>query len=110
MPTTDKPVEHELTMREAEEHNNLGVVYYTQGKLEEAVTEYQQALGINPNYADAHNSLGAAHSAQGKLAEAIAEYTEAIRINHNHADAHSVLGAAYAGQGSLPHSKLTITQ
>jgi tetratricopeptide (TPR) repeat protein len=72
---TDKPVEHGLTMREAEEHNNLGAAYYTQGKLEAAIREYQQALRINPNYALAHNSLGAAYSAQGKLAESIAEYT-----------------------------------
>ena len=55
---TDEPVEHELTMKEAEEHNNLGAVYCEQGKLDEGIAEYQHALRINPNYALAYYNLG----------------------------------------------------
>ena len=39
-------------------HNNLGIALKDQGKVQEAVGQYEQALRINPNYADAHYNLG----------------------------------------------------
>ena len=43
---------------EAETDYNLGNKYASQGKLEDAVTAYQQAITIDPNDAMAHVSLG----------------------------------------------------
>src|SRR5262249_9602387 len=41
----------------AEAHNNLGLALQTQGRLEEAVASYQQALRCQPHYAQAHLNL-----------------------------------------------------
>jgi protein O-mannosyl-transferase len=82
-------------------HNNLGVVLADQGKLDDAISHYSEALRIKPNYADAHNNLGVALSDQGKLDEAIAQYSEALRIKPDYVDAHNNLGVALAEQGKL---------
>ena len=38
-------------------HNNLGNTLVQQGKVNEAITHFQNALQINPDYADARNNL-----------------------------------------------------
>src|SRR5271165_3072696 len=39
-------------------HLNLGNALQAQGKLDEAVASYRNALWINPDFAEAHNNLG----------------------------------------------------
>ena len=78
---------------------NLGSLLKSQGRLDEAVASYRNALAINPNYAEAHNNLGIALKAQGKLDEAIASYQRAIAINQDYAEAHSNLGIALNADG-----------
>ena len=62
-------------------HNNLGVVLMEEGKLEEAIEHYTQALRIDPEDAPTHTNLGSALMSQGKFDEAITHYQEAIRID-----------------------------
>src|SRR6516164_5953875 len=81
--------------------NNLGNVLKEQGKLDEAVAQYRQALAVNPNYVEAYNNLGNALKQQGKLDEAVAQYQRALALRPNLADAHNNLGTALAEQGKL---------
>jgi tetratricopeptide (TPR) repeat protein len=60
-------------------HTNLGVALFEQGKVEEAIKEYSEALAIQPNFAKAHNNLGVALAKQGKPEEASRHYREAMR-------------------------------
>ena len=41
-------------------HNNLGLVLFQKGQVDEALDQYQKALEINPNYVEAHSNLGLA--------------------------------------------------
>ena len=41
-----------------EAHSNLGIALKKQGKFPDAVSSYQRALQIKPNYAEAHYNLG----------------------------------------------------
>jgi Flp pilus assembly protein TadD len=43
---------------DAEARNNLGAVFMAQGKLAEAIDQFQQALAIKPDHAEAHYNLG----------------------------------------------------
>ena len=72
-----------------------------QGKLDEAIAAYREAIRLKPDDAEAHYNLGIALSGQGKLDEAIAEYREAIRLKPDYAEAHYNLGIALDGQGKL---------
>ncbi len=82
-------------------HTNLGLVYYHQGRLEEAVKEYTTAIRLQPDYAEAHNNLGLVYYLQGRVEEAIAEYMTALRLTNGFPKAHNNLGAAYFKQGRM---------
>src|SRR5262249_35734033 len=70
---------------------NLGVVLNDQGKLEEAIAAYRQAIRIKPDFAEAYSNLGNSLSDQGKVDEAIAAYRQAIGIRPDFPEAHSNL-------------------
>ena len=55
-----------LKPQEARAHNNLGNVLQEQGKGEEAVACYRQALHLRPDYAEAHYNLANVLQEQGK--------------------------------------------
>jgi len=62
---------------DAEALFNRGIDLHRQGKLDEAIAAYLEAIRIRPDVADAHNTLGTALSDQGKLEEAVAEFRKA---------------------------------
>ena len=80
-------------------HCNLGVALAAEGKNEEAIFHYLEAIKINPNNDEAHCNIGVALAAQGKNKEAIIHYLEAIRLNPDNDNAHYNLGVALAAQG-----------
>jgi tetratricopeptide (TPR) repeat protein len=80
---------------------DLGLALAGQGKIDEAITQYTDALRIKPDFAEAHLNLGNALAAQGRIDEAIRQYTEALRIKPDFPGAHVNLGAALAGQGRI---------
>ncbi|MGD9015158.1 MAG: tetratricopeptide repeat protein, partial [Candidatus Omnitrophota bacterium] len=53
-----------------EAHNNLGLIYDTLNKQQEAIALFKQAIAINPDYAEAYNNLSAIYfqNKQYKLA------------------------------------------
>ncbi|MBI3995256.1 MAG: tetratricopeptide repeat protein [Nitrospirae bacterium] len=85
-------------------HYNLGNALTRDGKLDEAIFHYQEALKIGPatfarrTYV-VHNSMGSVLADQGKLSEAIDHYAEALRLSPNYAKAHNNWGLALEKQG-----------
>ena len=57
------------------------MLWLVQGKSEEAMAHYAEALRINPQYADAHFSLGKAYFMMGNLDKALEEYKILKTIN-----------------------------
>ena len=84
--------------------NNLGVALASEGKPEEAVRQYENALRIRPGYAEAHNNMGVALAAQERYREAIVQYGEALKIWPTYAAAHNNLGTALASEGRVQDS------
>jgi tetratricopeptide (TPR) repeat protein len=82
-------------------HNNLGDVLFHKGRINEAITHFQQTLQINPNYKGTHYNLATALMQKGRVDEAITQYREALQINPGHADAHVNLGNALLQIGRL---------
>jgi protein O-mannosyl-transferase len=80
-------------------HNNLGIALGEQGRTEEAVEHYLQALRIKPDHVEAHNNLGVALDKQGRTNEAIEHYLQALRIKPDHVETHNNLGVALVKQG-----------
>ncbi len=83
----------------ARAHNNLGLEYDRQGRIDEAVTEFQESKHIMPAYANPYNNLGVIYYEQGRLDEAISLYNQAISLEKHYAKAYNNLGAAYIRKG-----------
>ncbi len=87
--------------QDAAAHFNRGVALANQGKLDEAIAAYREAIRLNPDIAEAHVNLGFLLNQQGKFDESIAENRIAIRLKPDFVTAHNNLGFALAVQGKL---------
>jgi tetratricopeptide (TPR) repeat protein len=85
-------------------HTNLGSELDDQGRVDEAMAEYQAALRINPKETMARNNLGMSLAQMGRVSEAIADWEEVLRIDPDHAEAHNNLGNALAQMGRAPEA------
>ena len=72
-----------------------------QGKIQEAIRAYQQALNLKPTDAEIHNKLGDAYYYSGRLREAIEAYTEAAKLRPDNAETFYNLAIAYFESGNL---------
>ncbi len=75
-------------------HAKLGVVRDEQGRPEEAIAHYRQALRIHPDMPDAYNDWGIALARQGRWLEAIEQYEHALELAPGSVEAHANLAQA----------------
>jgi tetratricopeptide (TPR) repeat protein len=84
-----------------ESHYNLGAVLQSRGKLDEAIEQYNAALGIRPQDATVNNALGAAFLSEGHPDQAISYLRTAEQLRPEYFDAHYNLGNALASAGDF---------
>ena len=84
---------------EAVQRNNLGASLLQQGKVDEAVAEFQKALALDPKYTAAHLNLGYAYDRQGRPEEAMSQYQKIIALEPGNLFAHNNLGVLYDKKG-----------
>jgi superkiller protein 3 len=84
---------------EAIRWNNYGAELLKQGKLAEAIVEFQKAVELDPNYVAAQRNLGYAYDRQGKVEEAVAAYRKAIELEPGDAVTRNNLGVLYDKKG-----------
>jgi len=65
-------------------HYNLGITYKELGEHQKAISSYEKAIQIEPNYAQAHNNLGVVFNQLGEHQKAISCYEKAIQIDPSH--------------------------
>jgi len=81
--------------------DNLGIVLMQKGKMDAAITCFQQALQIRPDFAEARNNLGHALLQMGKVDAAITSFQQALQIRPDFAEAHDNLGNALLQTGKV---------
>ncbi|MEJ2070299.1 MAG: tetratricopeptide repeat protein [Syntrophobacterales bacterium] len=81
--------------------NNLGLVLFKKGRLDEAAAHFKEALRLKPDYADANYNLGLILMSRGKRKQAIYYFEEALRLNPYFAPVYNDLGLALAQQGKV---------
>jgi tetratricopeptide (TPR) repeat protein len=72
--------------------NNLGIALSEQGKFDEAVKCFTEALQVKPDFVSAHINISHALTLQGNLDEAAMHLTEVLRLDPQSAKAHYYLG------------------
>jgi tetratricopeptide (TPR) repeat protein len=80
-------------------HNNYGCSLDENGKLDQAIKNFNEALRIKPNYVAALINLGVAMKKKGKITEAIEKWERVLELNPYNPSAHSNLGLVMAQQG-----------
>ena len=86
--------------RRVEAWVQVGFCKVKQGKNQEAIRAYLQALQLKPTDAEIHNKLGDAYYYSGRLREAIESYTEAARLRPEWAETFYNLAIAYSESGN----------
>ncbi|MBR6549978.1 MAG: tetratricopeptide repeat protein [Paludibacteraceae bacterium] len=83
-------------------HNNLGMVYFTQGNVAEARRCYAKALQLEPNNADVNYNAGVAAMAENDLAKAEAYLGKAAGTQ---GDLNAAMGTLYTMKGDYAAAK-----
>lgn len=79
-PGADAESSRERARKEAQANIDRGNELYQDDQDQEAAEAYQQAVGLDPDFAEAHFRLGLAYSALGEKQEAEASYKKAIDL------------------------------
>jgi tetratricopeptide (TPR) repeat protein len=80
---------------------NLANALAGAGRSAEAITDYRQALRLDPNSSAAHHNLGLVLQAEGKSEEAVTEFRAALRLQPDHESAEYNLANRLADAGRL---------
>jgi tetratricopeptide (TPR) repeat protein len=79
----------------AEAHYYLGEIYDSLNRDQEAITEYNKALAINPRYTDAWFDLGAVYYNRQRYDDSISAYKQAIALKNDNYETHENLADVY---------------
>jgi tetratricopeptide (TPR) repeat protein len=89
-------------------HNQLGLRYAADGKLELAEKEFKAAVAIDSRFAEAQNNLGVLYGHQGKKDLAEAMFQQAIESDPQYSQAYVNLVMGFIGQNRLADAKETV--
>ncbi len=81
----------------AEAFELRGAAYRSQGEINLAIADYNQAIKLNPKFAQAFHNRGVAHDHKGDYDRAIQDFDQAIKLKPS-ALAHFNRGNAYLGK------------
>src|SRR3989338_8732517 len=85
----------QTVLKDAEAYNHRGIAYVNKGQFDQAISDYNKALEINPRYAGAYYSRGVAYDSKGQYDQAISDYNKALELNPMDALAYYNRGVAY---------------
>jgi Tfp pilus assembly protein PilF len=80
-------------------HNNLGKLYYQQGKHYLAAWEFQYAIKLMSNQPEPKNNLGMVFEDVGKLDDAVAHYEQALALERDNPQLIGNLARAHVRRG-----------
>ncbi len=87
------------TISQAEMHHEHGHSLRHAGHLQEALSSYDQAISLKPDFAEAHNSRGETLTDLGRIEAALPCYNRAVALKPEFAEAHRNRGNALTALG-----------
>lgn len=88
----------------SEAHACMGLALFRNGKPDEAIAEYAEALRGDPNNVPAYVYLGQALAQRGRLPEAFEVLQHAVELGPSYAAGQAMLGTLLARTGNLPQA------
>ena len=83
-----------------EAHTHLGMALFAEGKIEEAIDHYNEAIRVKPGYLFAYDNRGTAYATRGQYQLAIKDFSEVIRVKPDSALGYNKRGAFYFDDGA----------
>src|SRR5439155_12515878 len=80
---------------DAQAYNMRGTVLGRANRNQEALADFDRAIGIDTNYAQAYANRGQVHRQMKQFDLALADYNKALAIDQNYAAAHLGRGEVY---------------
>jgi predicted Zn-dependent protease len=88
-----------MVMQKAYEHYDKAEALRKEGKYQQALSEYNEALKVRKDMAKPHHGIGLVYQAQGKYNQAIDEYKKALKVDPDYVFAYNDMGIAYISAG-----------
>ena len=85
-------------------HSSLAAGFRKEGRLDEAIVEYNAALRLDPGFAKDHLYLGSCFYEKGRFDDAIGEYKKALAFDPAMSRAYTDLGVVYGEKGLYEES------
>jgi serine/threonine-protein kinase len=83
-------------LRDAKFYNSRGIAYGQKGQYDQAISDFNMAIALNPNDNKAYNNRGFAYRLKGQFGQAISDFNRAIEINPLDAEAYNNLAWLFA--------------
>jgi tetratricopeptide (TPR) repeat protein len=93
--------EKESVQDRARAFYDRGIEYISQRTWDKAISDFPEAIKLNPNETNTLYSRGLTYDNKGDREKAIADYTEVIRIDPKYVNAFGARGLAYEAKGDL---------
>ena len=92
---------HELADTIKQAHYNSGITHLNNERYSEAITAFQNAITLDPDFVAAHHNLGLAYLKMETYSRAVSSLEKTIALDPNHKAAYHALALAYLGQQEL---------
>ena len=89
----------------AEDHYYAGVDFFGEGKHDEAISEYRQAIALDPKFSDALHGLAQAYYAKNDFDSAIAAAQQILALEPDDILAWTTISRSYQRQGLVPQAE-----
>src|SRR5271168_3798696 len=89
----------------AEDHYYAGIDFFGDGKLDEAIAEYNRALELDPKFADALHGLAQAYHAKEDFDRTIDAARRILEIEPEDILAWTSISRAYQRKGMVPEAE-----
>ena len=92
---------HELANAIKQAHYNRGITYLNDERYSEAVTAFQNAITLDPDFTTAHYNLGLTYLKMETYPRAVDALQKTVTLDRNYKVAYHSLALAYLGQQEL---------
>src|SRR4051812_22709691 len=89
----------------AEDHYYLALDLFADGQHEQAISEYNKCVDIDPSFTEAMHGLSRAYQEVGKFDEAIAVSSRIVEVDPDDVLAHTSLSILYQRKGMVPEAE-----
>jgi tetratricopeptide (TPR) repeat protein len=89
----------------AEDHYYAGTDFFGEGKIEEAIAEYNRALELDPKFSDALHGLAQAYHAREDFDRTIEAARRILELDPDDILAWTTISRAYQRKGMVPEAE-----